>query len=76
MCPLTFLKAVSEGARSAHGASLLVKRHAGVSQSVVGARVKGDFLIGQAVVAKTGEVDLSCRGGAGCCGNIYTYIYN
>lgn len=62
---MNFLKAVSEGARSAHGASLLVKRHAGVSQTVV-AGVKGDFLIGQAVIAQTGEGDLSCRGGAGC----------
>lgn len=58
--PLTFLEAVPEGARSAHGASLLVERHARVSQAVVAAGVKGDVLIGQAVVAQAGEVDLSC----------------
>ncbi len=38
--PLTFLEAVPEGARSAHRTSLLVERHARVSQSVVAARVK------------------------------------
>lgn len=67
--PLTLLEAVPEGARSAHGASLLVERHAGVPQSTVAAGVKGDVLIGQAVVAQTGEVDLSCGGWAGCCGS-------
>lgn len=69
LSPLTFLKAVPEGAWSAHGASLLVKRHAGVSQAVVAARVKGNVLIGQAVVAQTGEIDLSCWGRAGRWGN-------
>lgn len=58
--PLTFLEAIPEGARSAHGASLLIKRHARVSQAVVTAGVKGDVLIGQAVVAHAGEVDLTC----------------
>lgn len=67
LSPLTFLKAVPEGARAAHGASLLIKRHAGVSQSIVAAGVIGDILIGQAVVAQPSEVDLSCRGWAGCC---------
>lgn len=56
---LTFLEAVPEGARSAHGASLLVQRHAGVPQPVVAAGVVGDVLIGQAVVAHPGEVHLS-----------------
>lgn len=58
--PLTFLETVPEGARPAHGASLLVQRHARVPQPVVAAGVEGGVLIGQAVVAQTGEVDLSC----------------
>lgn len=67
MPPPTFLKAVPEGAWSAHGAGLLVKRHTRVPQPIVTARVKGDILIGQAVVAQTSEVDLSPWSWAGCC---------
>lgn len=67
--PLTFLKAIPERAWAAHGASLLIKRHAGVSQAVVTERVKGDVLIGQAVVTQTGKVNLSCWSRTGRCEN-------
>lgn len=69
-CPLTFLKAVSERTRPAHGAGFLIQRHAGVPEAVVTAGVKGDVLIGQAVVAHAGEVHLSCRGRTGRCGTM------
>lgn len=57
--PPTFFEAIPEGSRSAHGACLLVKRHTGVSQTVVTARVDRGILIGQAVVAQTTKVNLS-----------------
>lgn len=65
--PLTFLEAVPERARAAHGAGLFVKGHARVPQAVVAEGVKGDVLVGQAVVPQTSDVDLSggCRAG-GC----------
>lgn len=51
---LTFLKAIPEGTRPAHGAGFLIQRHAGVSEAAVAAGVKGDVLISQAVVAQAG----------------------
>lgn len=64
---LTFLEAVPEGARAAHGAGLLVQRHARVPQPVVAAGVERDVLVGQAVVTHASEVDLSRRGRTGSC---------
>lgn len=63
--PLTFLKAVPERTRPAHGAGFLIQRHARVSEAVVAAGVKGHVLVGQAVVALAGEVHLRRRGRTG-----------
>lgn len=61
----TFLEAVPEGARPAHGSALLVQRHARVPQPAVSAGIEGGVLIGQTVVAHAGEADLSSRSRAG-----------
>lgn len=67
---LTFLKAVPEGARPAHGPGFLIQGHAGVPEPVFTAGVKGSVLIGQTVVAQAGEVHLSRGGRAGGCQTI------
>lgn len=50
----TFLEPVPEGSRPAHGAGLLIQRHAGVAQTGITMAVQRVDLIGQAVVAQAG----------------------
>lgn len=72
---LTFLKPVPEGSRPAHGSGLLVQRHAGVAQTGITMAVQLVVLIGQAVVAQAGQVNLSTCCGASCKQHTMTLNY-
>lgn len=63
---LTFLEAISEGARAAHGPALLIQGHGAVPEAAVGVRVILPIGVGQAVGpqhGRVGQAHLGDRGG-------------